>query len=408
MAAASKEATVDEDHLSMSLAARRTRRPHILPPRFRDDIPQPLVQVPPPLVDLSNLPVEARPSCEQAAADTTARPPSTRDSAELPVASRSLSVVQCFRTPRNAFRLLRQYFSPTPPSHDPEELVNFSDLCEGCGEIDGQRHSPEDPHNNEIVEPHDVTTSVSLPESSFGPYPNESSFLLGEWYWTNGRQKSKDDFRSLLNIVGRPEFQPVDVRDTNWRAIDAKLGTNEFDEEPITVSDDENEELEWLDDAGWRRSAITVSVPFHSRSKNPGAKDFSAGYLYHRSLVAVIKETLSDPDQSRHFHYEPFALLWEKYLDGKQVHVHGELYTSPTFQQVHHNLQAAPNEPNCDLQKVVVALMFLSDATHLTQFGTAKLWPGYLMFGNHSKYRRCKPSCNLCHHIAYFQGVSVI
>lgn len=138
------------------------------------------------------------------------------------------------------------------------------------------------------------------------------------------------------------------------------------------------------------------------------SKGFCVGYLYHCSLVSVIKETLSNPEESNHLHYKPFALLWEKYMACEEVWVHGELYTSPTFLKVHHDLQAAPNEPDCNLQKVVIALMFLSDATHLAQFGTAKHWLGYLMFGNHSKYRHCKPSCKLCHHIAYFQAVSFL
>ena len=36
--------------------------------------------------------------------------------------------------------------------------------------------------------------------------------------------------------------------------------------------------------------------------------------------------------------------------------------------------------------------MFWSDSTQLTQFGTAKLWPLYVFFGNESKYRRCQPT----------------
>ena len=79
----------------MPLAARRTRRPRILPARFRDDVPQPLTQVPPPSIDLSNLPVEARPSCERPIA--TVDP--AYDNTESPAFSSS--VVRCFRTPRN-------------------------------------------------------------------------------------------------------------------------------------------------------------------------------------------------------------------------------------------------------------------------------------------------------------------
>jgi hypothetical protein len=54
---------------------------------------------------------------------------------------------------------------------------------------------------------------------------------------------------------------------------------------------------------------------------------------------------------------------------------------------------------------VVLALMFWSDSTHLASFGNSKLWPCYMFFGNESKYRRCKPSCRLCSHVAYFNHV---
>jgi hypothetical protein len=87
--------------------------------------------------------------------------------------------------------------------------------------------------------------------------------------------------------------------------------------------------------------------------------------------------------------------------------VHGELYMSPAYLEAQREIQEYPGEPGCDLPRVVVALMFWSDATHLTSFGNAKLWPLYLFFGNESKYRRCKPSCHLCEHVAYFQTVSI-
>ena len=52
-------------------------------------------------------------------------------------------------------------------------------------------------------------------------------------------------------------------------------------------------------------------------------------------------------------------------------------------------------------------MMFWSDATQLTAFGDAKLWPLYVYFGNESKYQRCTPTANLCSHAAYFQAVHV-
>ena len=86
----------------------------------------------------------------------------------------------------------------------------------------------------------------------------------------------------------------------------------------------------------------------------------------------------------------------------ESIWVQGKLYSSPSFLDMHQDLQDSPGEPGCMLPWVVVALMFLSDLTHLTAFGDMKLWPLYLLFGNNSKYLHCKPTSHLCEHVAYF------
>ncbi|KIJ10083.1 hypothetical protein PAXINDRAFT_86590, partial [Paxillus involutus ATCC 200175] len=83
--------------------------------------------------------------------------------------------------------------------------------------------------------------------------------------------------------------------------------------------------------------------------------------------------------------------------------VYGELFTSSAFLEVHRKLQESPAEPECDLPRRIIALMFWSDATQLTSFGNAKLWPVYMYLGNISKYERCQPSSHLCAHTAYLQ-----
>ena len=64
-----------------------------------------------------------------------------------------------------------------------------------------------------------------------------------------------------------------------------------------------------------------------------------------------------------------------------------------------------PPENGCTLPRRIIGLMLWSDATHLTAFGMAKLWPLYVCMGNESKYMRCWPSSNLCSHAAYFHTV---
>jgi hypothetical protein len=295
-------------------------------------------------------------------------------------------ITQVFRTPVNIFSLSRLYRSKRLPSHDPEEHLNIESLSE-------------------------IPSTTDVPAGSqdggakqlFGPYPNRSS--LGDWYWSGGAAKSHENFQKLLKVITDPEFRASDVKDMKWSRVNQRLGINDFDE---ARNSDGEENEEWLDDdAGWKKTPIYISVPFHRQSRNPGPQECHIGDLHHRSLTSVIREKLSNAEDAPHFHYEPFELLWKPTPESPEVRVHGEAYSSPTFLETHRKLQESPPEPGCNLPRVVVAMMFWSDGTHLTNFGAAKLWPCYLFFGNESKYRRCKPSCKLCNHVAYFQAVRI-
>ena len=60
-----------------------------------------------------------------------------------------------------------------------------------------------------------------------------------------------------------------------------------------------------------------------------------------------------------------------------------------------------PDQPDCKLEKVLVALMVWSNSTHLANFGTAKLWPIYFLFGNISKYIHGQPNSGAFQRVAY-------
>ena len=124
----------------------------------------------------------------------------------------------------------------------------------------------------------------------------------------------------------------------------------------------------------------------------------------HRNLLDVIKEKVSDPDHFARFHTEPYELLHQPNDDDLPSRVHGELYTSDAFLEEHRKVQEGPGLP--DLERVVVGLMFASDATQLTKFTDAKLWPLYLSFGNDPKELRTKPSNRLMETVAFFEQVS--
>ncbi|KAF8074943.1 hypothetical protein FPV67DRAFT_1408331 [Lyophyllum atratum] len=361
------EETTDDplqDDTGLTLAQRRPRRTDRQPPkRYRDMLPQP----PPPLVPMS----------------MPQRPPPPNDPPAV------ASVVLChFCTPSNLYHIYRRFYGSNPPENDPDANLTLNNLIDPPSE------------HNELPSPLTQPTQHPTPgnTSAFFPYPNRSSFTLGEWYWNNGSQKSQGDFKSLLNIIGHPDFDQNDIRRTNWSKVNTTLAAN------VQDLDEHASQVEWLDvDEGWRRSAITIRVPFHQRMKNSGSESFLVGELYHRSIVSVIKERISCNPSGERFYYEPYELLWKPAGTHEETRVYGEMYTSKAFLDCHRELLESPAEPGCNAPRAIAALMFWSDATHITTFGHAKLWPAYMFFGNNSKYQRCRPSQNLSNHIAYFQ-----
>jgi hypothetical protein len=307
-------------------------------------------------------------------------PPAASASQEpLSVPSRVRAIL---KSTRNKFGLFRQYRAAHFPEHDPDENLTSDILMNGSS----------------------ANTSSNLPVDTYYPYPNQSSFLLGEWYWNDGAKKSQSGFKNLLKIIGHPDFQPQDVARVKWQRIDAQLGGDLLGD----VSDGEESENGWEDErpeTDWVETPIKIKVPFHSRTRHPGQEEFEAGKLRHRKLIPVIREKISRSSSFAHFHLEPYELHWQP-NGADSVRVHGEFYSSEAFIDAHHSLQDSPGEPGCELQRVVVGLMFASDGTELTAFSDAHLWPVYLAVGNESKYRRSKPSCKAWEHIAYFERVS--
>ncbi|OBZ70781.1 hypothetical protein A0H81_09000, partial [Grifola frondosa] len=228
-----------------------------------------------------------------------------------------------------------------------------------------------------------ITESEDLIANPYDPYPNQSSFLLGEWYWNDGVKKSQSSFMNMTKIIP--------IRTSSLKTLRKPTGNVWIRiwqvARPQLMAADSGENIR--------------TVP--SQDASSGPVDFLAGNLCHRRLVSIIRDKISNPEHHRHFTYEPYEVLWQPGEASDPIRVHGELYSSQAFIDAHRDLQDAPGEPDCDLPKVIVGLMFASDGTHLTECGNSKLWPLYLAFGNESKYRRSKPSCEAYEHVAYFE-----
>jgi hypothetical protein len=193
----------------------------------------------------------------------------------------------------------------------------------------------------------------------------------------------------------------MDVTDVLWNSVNKRLG------ECLDSKD------MWFDepDAGWIEKKITLFIPFHNRAHNPGLQQYTFPPFYRRSIVSVLRERMATSHTSN-----TFTLSHMNYDGGEQTCPtpnppgYMENYThrppSWSFLEAHEEIQNSAAEPGCSLPRVLIGLMFGSDSTHLTSFGNASLWPCYMYFGNNeSKYRRCKPTCSLCNHMAYFHKV---
>ena len=153
---------------------------------------------------------------------------------------------------------------------------------------------------------------------------------------------------------------------------------------------------------------MEILVP--SGESNSEGRTFRVPGFLHRKLTSVIQEAFEGP-LAHLFHYSPFKFFQKSPISGKEERIYGEIFTSDAFLEESESIQRhglVPQEdPGCKREKVVAALMVSSDATMLTQFGTAKGWPIYLMFGNLSKYVRAQPGSGAMHHLAYIPSVSL-
>jgi hypothetical protein len=277
---------------------------------------------------------------------------------------------------------------------------------------------------------HTVARSSRSVSDIIAPYPNITAWRWNHNFWSVGDTRSIT-FRKNEQLLARhPDFNANNFASADFEAIEA------------TVLATKSHPWDDVRD-GWRRVNLTIGVPVgiprtESEKKNarnrrqrlrrdrdiadaPSPKVEGRPYMvegaWMRSLTGVIKHVWEHDPLARQFHMNGFEERGpspvldtgnpsgEGSLSAHEERVMREIYDSPEFQRVEAEVQAklgaTTNRPI-----VVIALMIWSDATHLAQFGNAKLWPVYMYFGNLSKYIRTKRSAKAAYHVAYLPSVS--
>ncbi|KAJ3797838.1 hypothetical protein GGU11DRAFT_816262 [Lentinula aff. detonsa] len=218
-----------------------------------------------------------------------------------------------------------------------------------------------------------------------------STWRLMSWANSGGRTKSESETTRLVNeVLLQDDFDPAALRGFNAHTENLRLDRMQNSSSSLPK---------------FQEAAVTIEIPSGDKGIQP--QNFSVTGLQYQSIISVMKSIFSEPLADK-FHFTPFKLFQVLPSSESLQRLYSELYNSDAFIEEHDCIQrlpAPPDQLNCKLERVALGLMFWSDSTHLANFGEAKLWPLYMMFGNLSKYIRSRPNSGACQHIAYIPSL---
>ena len=284
-------------------------------------------------------------------------------------------------TVANLFGIWRDY--PRRPTRDPDAALRICDLAEPSS----QKAAPLPSLH------HPISPKLHSSSQPYWPFANVTIHRAMQWLNNGNTAKSE----AQLNDFVRKVILPLDFQQEHLTGFDAHC-------ENLRLDDALSQSSFY---AQFKESTVDILVP--SGAIGVPSKTFTVPGLLHRNLTTVISDMFNS-SHSHLYHFSPFRLYHTSPFTKQKERIFGELYTSDAFLEEHEKVQRhsslPPDDLKCEREKVIAALMFSSDSTHLTNFGSAKAWPIYLMLGNLSKYIRAQPKSGAMHHLAYIPSVS--
>ena len=215
------------------------------------------------------------------------------------------------------------------------------------------------------------------------------------WYLRISGSLSGAELNNLACLISSDDFNPKTLQNFSTAQELARLDKYGSTGVPFAADDD------------WKEGSVTLHVPsakkkHASESESP---QFSISGISYRPLLEVIKAACQSP-QSKKYHWVPFKLIHQTPTTHSRAYT--DIYNSDAMLEEDARIRALERQTDDDPETeiAVLAMLFWSDSTHLTSFGTVSLWPVYLYFGNLSKYARGQPNARAAHHIAYIPSVS--
>ena len=339
---------------------RRTR----LPRRYRDDLPSnpPIISVSKEIVEYDDVPVHST------------------GHVSVPI-----SKPTPFCTETNSFGIYRKY-AFGPPTINPDESFTLSSVSDSVSIA----RDPADFSSNSSWLSSFGSSSLEAVQNpdKFAPFLNHSTFLLMSWYYNGSSIKSYADVDKLIhNVVRHQEFKASDFGASFSTAREAeRMDKNQ--QSKSSAKSEKSGALPFKPEDGWIQTSVSIPVPcdgFIFKSEQDAPR-FTVEGIWYRRPLEVIKRSFSEPTAEK-FHITPFKEYWKPSQDEPEERIYSETFTADIFNEEYETVCNTSREgPNSELEAFVAGIMFYSDTTHLTSFGTACLYPMYMYVGNQSQY----------------------
>lgn len=236
---------------------------------------------------------------------------------------------------------------------------------------------------------------------SYAPFLNWSTFKIMEWQYSGSTKKSAGEVQRLVdNVLLQDEFQKSELEGFSIAREKRRLDEHSGTDRPFQAHD------------GWQEATVHLRMPKERKAldSEADAPEFAVAGIWRRNMCSLLRDAYEDTSASR-YHWFPFRLFRRRSTpaqpDAPPERLYSEIYNSDAMLQEHDKLQTLPRNPADapDVEYALAPVLVYSDSTHLTNFGTASLWPIYLWVGSLTKYIRVKPSAFAAHHLAYIPTV---
>ena len=234
----------------------------------------------------------------------------------------------------------------------------------------------------------------------FTPFPNLSVALFMATYFSGMDTKSKAHATSVVAVLQDPRFNATEMTGFNSHIENMRLDKYlQGDEHPFQTGE------------GWQESTVQIRLPVEGKpvDSEVNAPTLPIRGLFHRRITDIVR-TVCGSKSAETFHFTPYTTHWHPDpLDpDRHERVYTETYTADVMIQAQMEVDDLPRQEGDARERIALGLMLASDSAQVTSFGTASVWPIYLMFANQTKQERVKPSCHAVHHLAYVPSVSSI